>query len=306
MERLENAAHGGAGAATFVMDAQLEIDIPEGTPRPLAILSEYVRRYPRARKLAERLRADRGSEGFIDWPECCYAPLGAAQAIVRVERGGLPLDTGRALDAAVLSALMPWRMTKGIYRFDPDVLQSVWHTPVTSIPVGVLRSLPQWCCYVEIPPVSPATAFDPPDWHKNLRGFFVHLDWDVGGHHAELRLVLDRETGVQPLVINLDAPTVRGCWRSKVKEELILAGLSEEAAEASLSSEAAEFTASKMTELHAPLVSVALYLCSAEIGVANARDPGGETRPGNPEPRRTKKHGEKLFAAKDVREWKVT
>lgn len=41
-----------AEAAVSVLSGLLDLDLPEGTLRPLAILSEYGRRYPRARKHA--------------------------------------------------------------------------------------------------------------------------------------------------------------------------------------------------------------------------------------------------------------
>ncbi len=293
-----------AEATSSALDGLLGLDLPEGTPRPLAILSEYTRRYPRARKLAEVLREGKGSAQLGGWSEWCYLPLGAAQAIVCVDRGVGRLDTALALDAAVLGALLPWRITKGIYRFDPDVLQSLWSTPITGdIPTGVLRRLPEWCCYVKLPPVSPATTFDPPDWHRNLKGFFVHLEWDPLQNHPDFRLVLDRETGLLPTALKLDASTIRGCWRSTQKESLLLSGVSEEDAEAYLSGEDAEIAGDTMSDLIAPFVSVALYLCFAEPEIVPAR--GDNRRPGNPEPRRTKKHGEKLFAAQEVREWDV-
>ncbi len=299
-----------AAAAASVLSGLLDLDLPSGTPRPLAILSEYARRYPRARKLAEHFREGKGSAELGpmgSWPEWCYVPLGAAVAIVCAERGVQHLDTPLALDAAVLGALLPWRLTKGIYRIDPDVCQSLWQTPLTGeIPTRVLRHLPEWCCYVELPPAAPATAFDPPGWHENLKGFFVHLEWDAAQNHAELRLVLDRETGMMPLSLNLEASTVRGCWRSTRKESLLLSGVSEEEAEASLAGEEAGIVGDAMADLIAPFVSVALYLCSADPEITPASKAGGGTlRPGNPEPRRTKKHGEKLFAAQDVRKWDV-
>ncbi len=52
-----------------------------------------------------------------------------------------------------------------------------------------------------------------------------------------------------------------------------------------------------------PLLNTTLYLCAANAEISAAD--GSERRPANPVPKRTKKRGEKLFAAQEVREWDV-
>jgi hypothetical protein len=70
--------------------------------------------------------------------------------IVAEGRASLPLE--RAFDPMILAALCAWRMGKGVYRFDPDLLQELWETPVTGeIPGEILLHLPEWCVYLELP-----------------------------------------------------------------------------------------------------------------------------------------------------------
>jgi hypothetical protein len=43
-----------------------------------------------------------------------------------------------------IAALAGWRVAQGVYRFDPDLFDSVWDTPLdTRIPGEVLFRLPE-------------------------------------------------------------------------------------------------------------------------------------------------------------------
>src|SRR5208337_4031741 len=84
----------------------------------------------------------------------------------------------------ILGALAAWRVTQGIYRFDPTTYDVLWKTPVTGdIPTEVLFHLPEWCVYIPAPDQT---------WQgSTLNGFFVHLECDMNDRRTELRLVLD-------------------------------------------------------------------------------------------------------------------
>jgi hypothetical protein len=66
-------------------------------------------------------------------------------------RASFPLE--RAYDPMILSALCAWRMGKGVYRFDPDLLDELWGTPVSGDIPGerancqrrAIRPLPTSC-----------------------------------------------------------------------------------------------------------------------------------------------------------------
>ena len=86
----------------------------------------------------------------------------------------------------ILGALAAWRVTQGIYRFDPTTFDALWKTPVNGdIPTEVLFHLPEWC-------VSASRTRDQ-TWHgATLNGFFAHLEFDMNDRcGTELRLVLD-------------------------------------------------------------------------------------------------------------------
>jgi hypothetical protein len=149
--------------------------------------------------LAAALRSRRGKDGFPDWPDCCYVPAWYVERhIVAEGRASFPLE--RAYDPMILAALCAWRMGKGIYRFDPDLLQELWETPVTGEIAGeILLRLPEWCVYLELP--GHALGKDMP-----IQGCFAFIDWEPRFARAELCLIADTpEHGLLPA-----APIVLG------------------------------------------------------------------------------------------------
>ena len=85
-----------------------------------------------------------------------------------------------------IAALAGWRAAQGVYRFDPDLFDSVWDTPLdTRIPGEVLFRLPEWWVYIYIMP--PGCVFA----ERSLGGFLAYLDYDAGSGRTELRLLPD-------------------------------------------------------------------------------------------------------------------
>jgi len=256
-------------------------------PRPKQHLIAAARRYPGAWRQADAFRADRGKD-LPDWPDWCFLPLGGWYAIVSAdaEVGRLGLEHGAEVgDIGRLAALGAWRMTQGIYRFDPDLFAAVAGTPVEGdLPGDLFYRLPEWCVYVETPG---QRGLDAP-----LHGFFAHLEWDANTGRPELRLVLDTETGLQPLPVHIGQWPLEEAMQRTVAEAKRQAVFHGATAVTAALSERIDFRLD-------PLVSLLLYLCSesAEVG-------DGTQRPRNPEPKRTKK-GWRLFAPDKTAVWEV-
>lgn len=273
------------------------VQVPSGTLRPLAIMTEYGRRYPHAWKQAAKLRAAKGSPQLGNWPNWCFLPMAGAAAIV-CSVGSL--SPSQVPEVAPLAALIDWRMTKGIYRFDRDVLQEIFKTPLDKdLPIELLFRAPEWCVYVEMPE-NGVLEGAPAASYERLRGFFAHLEWDVNAKHAELRFLLDYEQGLAAHMVNLTRPTLEQCLVDTFEEGIDIAGTSlSKLPDRALVDEGSRAYA----ELLAPLVSTYLYLCSTNPEIYAAD--GSDSLPGNPVPRRTKKHSREIFAAKGVGEWNV-
>src|SRR5262245_50136983 len=95
--------------------------------RPRMILDSFSRIYPEARRQVDDLRFQRKQLG--DWPDRCFLPLAGVCAVVS---GGRPVAPGKQVEhIGILGALAAWRVTQGIYRFDPTTFDALWDTPVT-------------------------------------------------------------------------------------------------------------------------------------------------------------------------------
>lgn len=117
-----------------------------------------------------------------DWPTWCFLPT---SEIGRLIGGMREVDPSVGAKLNSIAALAGWRVTQGVYRFDPDLFDSVWHTPLdTQIPGEVLFRLPEWCVYI----MTPGCVFA----ERSLGGFFAYLDYDAGSGRTELRLLLDQ------------------------------------------------------------------------------------------------------------------
>jgi len=243
-------------------------------PRPKRHLIAMGKRYPDAWRLVDDMRADRGIS-LPTWPEWCFIPLAGPYAIV--SRGGaLPLEL--AEDVARLGALAAWRVTQGIYRFDPDLYRALLATPIQgNIPVDIILRLPEWCVYIE----TPGYMFGKDELH----GFFAHLESDANDGRIELRLLLDMGDeldDLMPLPLHMTGSVAESLTAMAEEAERQARRLGMETPPEALGA------VGQMAPYVAPLVSLVLYLCSA------AAEYIGDRRPSKPRPVKTKR-GHRYF-----------
>lgn len=272
------------------------------THRAREILAAVGRAYPRAWSQADELRAARGAT-LPAWPAWCYLPLHGAYAIV--SGGGdnrVPFE--RAHHTAILGAITAWRMTQGIYRYDPALYEAVASTPLErDIPTDPLYRLPEWCIYIETPDqVWPVAGESRP-----IHGVWAHIDWDSrieGRAHHELRLVLDTartpEEALDPLHGCIPIPLILGAGGIADSIERVVASGAREAAKHGMTVPPELTEARGIAPVLAPLVSLVLYLCADEAEIGD-----GRARPASPEPKRTRRSGYRMFAADGPRVWDV-
>lgn len=248
------------------------------TCRPREHLRAAGQLYPQAWKQVDLFRASRGKE-IPTWPDWCFLPLSAAYAIVCADMGvGRITDPTTIGDVSRLCALATWRVTQGVYRFDPALFPRLWETPVAGdIPVEVLYHLPEWCVYVETP-------------GQFMHGFFAHLEWDVPHQRPELRLLLDAEESLSPVILHLGQQSLLECVAQAVDQAKTYATL--------LGAVVPDGAAGMVAELVEPCLSLLLYLCS------QAAEIDGQGKPGNPKPKKTSK-GWRMFPADQPKMWDV-
>lgn len=263
--------------------------------RPKRHLEYYSKLYPSAWKQVDQFRAGRG-KALPFWPDWCFMPLSGAYAIVSMEaeaqgiditsEQGLPL----ANDVGIIGALAAWRVTQGVYRFDPDVYRAVIDAPITGdLPHNVLFNLPEWCVYIETP--------DLQFFNLRLSGFFAYLEYDPGNARKELRFVLDCAT---PEPVLISTMLHLGPWSLLKSVERMKQEEARQAERFGLPTHPASPKLHKTLESgFSPLVSLLLYICTVngEIGE-------GDRKPTKPRAKKTKK-GYRMFPAPKVSVWDV-
>lgn len=256
-------------------------------PRPSLLLRKISKRYPNAWRIYDQFRQDRGKGYLPNWPDWCYCPMAAAHAVLS-GAGHFDDGLGSLEEVQTLAALSAWRVSQGIYRFDPDIISAITTTPIDTIPVEVLYHLPEWCVYVEAPP---NMHFDT----TPLSGFFAHLEWNANTGRQELRLLLDCADGnIIGLPLKLDQPTLDlACcpiWSQSNHElkEFSLKHLGQ----------TPEDIARQFAGSVAPMLNLVLYLCTVNA------DFGGQRHPTRPQAKRTK-NGWRLFPPDNPTVWEM-
>lgn len=227
------------------------------THRAKRILDSVTRAYPGAWLQLDRFRQDQGESPDFGWPDWCYMPIAGGYAVVSGGGDGrVPL--GKAHHPAILAALGAWRMTQGIYRFDPALMPALLATPLDGdIPAQHLQHLPEWCVYIEL-----EEAELPPD----LRGAWVHLEYDVNAAAPEFRAILDMARdprqpfardglGILPLPLAGTIEQSLDALEASAQRQAERLGVPH--------APACSAERSATRRLLEPLLSLALYLCAA-------------------------------------------
>lgn len=225
------------------------------THRAKRILDAVAHSYPGAWATFDRFRRERGP-GF-DWPAWCYMPIAGGYAVV--SGGGdrrVPLP--HAHHPAIVTALGAWRMTQGIYRFDPALLPVLLDTPLEGdIPVEHLQRLPEWCVYIEL---------EQAGIREGLHGAWVHLEHDANTGSAELMAVLDcARDPRQPLAHDGGLETLALPLAGSIEESLAALERSAQQQAQRVGLAWSGLTPEDIRQARSliePLLSLALYLCA--------------------------------------------
>jgi hypothetical protein len=100
------------------------------------------------------------------------------------------------LGAAQVAGLAAWRMTKGIFRFNPEFATCLLMTPMNPAIKGyVMVRLPQWCVYIEgVEAMS----------RQGVHGFWAFVDHDET-QALTLHLLLEEANRIRHVAIALNA-----------------------------------------------------------------------------------------------------
>ena len=244
-----------------------------------------------------------------DWPAHIFVPqeealaelpetlreLGGQQAIN--DFAEYSLDEMLLVVAAGLT-WASWRMTQGIYRFDPALYPHLIATEGgAAVPANVLMQLPEWCIYIETPGLKiPALMENRPD--ANLYGAWIRLDIDNDPGGGPMLVITADSDLADPLIPLTQIVYLGGTVAAGIQASIQKVQQGPTKRDGKLYN--IESAAEKMRQWIGPVVNLALYLCAAPEFSRN----GQAATPANPSPKKTKR-GTKLFAADGPAVWDV-
>lgn len=246
---------------------------------PLQHLQAVTESFPKMSPWVATCLKDKGKADEPDWPNWCFMPMGAWQALIYVKHRAATSDEQKlqdALDVGVLSAVGTWRYSQGIYRFDADLLAALAESDLSGeLPSKLFRRLPEWCVYIETPGLT---------WlGSELYGFWAHMEWDFNYKREELRLVFNTDDGLFTQPLHLGKWSIEEALRKTW--EFTLANAQTENWAGFLSMDMLG-KSSPIEELK-PLISILLYLCSDEPDFDPLRMP--QSMPSRPALKKGKK-----------------
>jgi len=179
--------------------------------------------------------------------------------------GAIAADEGvrgtASVHTEIVTALEAWRVTQGIYRFDPDLLLAIVDTPLDGmIPTEHFQRLPEWCCYIELADTDMRLG------EQKMHGAWVHIEYDMVEKQAEFRAIYDvardpRQPFAQDGLCCAPPLVLAGDMRQALDE--LVAACTESSRKAGLSptAEIEDYLRMHMEDLR-DLISIALYLCT--------------------------------------------
>lgn len=162
-------------STTAIQPVQVNYPAEKDIVLPERVLHDFSQRYQGLWRMVEDVRANPQQRlGLRErWNQWCYLPVNVATScLAHLKRGAYSLQEAELLltrDARLACALAAWRMTKGVYSFDPDVLQELFASdPRDGLPEDVFLRMPEWCVYIPTPGVEVMKT--------PMHGFFAWID----------------------------------------------------------------------------------------------------------------------------------
>lgn len=263
-------------------------------PLPLQLLQQYTREFPDAWKLMASMYRERGEGVLPSWPDWCYCPVVASATIINTEKRTRTVTPQEELEyffrhpPATLSALGAWRITKGIYRFDPALYEEIIDMPLEEkLPVDIFLQLPEWCIYVETPGRG----------ENDMSGFFAFLEYDIPKERAELRLILvSKNLETFPVALHLGNWDIEESLSRSIREEMKERERLERKFHLPPEIPTDSESIRESSKTLAPIMNLILYICSVNADMPE--------RPAHPAKRRPTKKG-RIPAAEKVHTWDV-
>ena len=254
--------------------------------RPIQHLNKISKKYPNGWSQINMFRTSKGDD-LPDWPDWCFLPFAAWAAIVSEGRN---LTMQQAGDISILAALGTWRYTQGIYRFDNELYKELIKTEINSdLPSDLFFRLKEWCVYVDTP--------ENPDFY----GFFAHLEHDIKTGAPELRLLIDYEDSLTPIILHLGDWSVEKALGKSIQTSIeIQKNQNFPSALINTTEQFSPILIESQSKIAKQCISLLLYLCSEEPDI----DPVDNVYPKNPIPKKIK-NSFKFFPPNKPKMWGI-
>ena len=180
-------------------------------PAPVAILRK-VESDPNKLRFFQNMEHKRRqmlSQGTKTWASWCFFPntlfmtsLVRPDSLASIMSTIQKVVSQRGWGEAVRDwTMFTWRQTRGIYRFDETVYQSVARTQINKIPTEILYRLPEWCVFIENPGDITLRG-------ERVSGFFALITDDNTSQRLYLTAIRDDNRWLQSVGLDLSFKTI--------------------------------------------------------------------------------------------------
>ena len=253
-------------------------------------LAEIKQRFPSLWKEVDACRAELSRS----WPNWCFIPKDKLEAILDPY-----LPTGRNDDQQMenyyvirlVTVLTPWRASRNVYRFDPDIYQALIKTSLKGkLPLELLRKLPEWSVYIETP------------------GLLHPSGTAVEGFAASMNYTWNNDVVLYFVPFSKDKRFIRGFPLSEdlTIEEAVKKTVDDYHAmigDMNLSKHGNRINPEDEISFVSTMVNLLLYICQSGSEYLDVRCADGTDRlPARPSPKKTKK-GLRHFPPKRLTVW---
>lgn len=199
---------------------------------PKRVLKDFSRAFPRFFEEVAAVRAETrgGGEDFWNW---CYAPSALTTSVMReYPDGSLKSElVGEyvLVDQTLGAALAAWRLTKGVYAFDPTLLESLWSSgSADDIPRDVLKRMPEWCVFI----LTPGLLLDFRATKLECLGYFAWVDCKGAPYDSSLmrlcfELLVDPHVGDSSMLLAGASPRLAPALLQHLRGQDTSAGASQ-------------------------------------------------------------------------------
>jgi hypothetical protein len=177
--------------------------------------------------------------------------------------------------------LAPWRVSKNVYRFDPDIYRALIQTPIAShLPTELFFRLPEWAVYIETPDLD--TYFG-----GKCKGFLASLNFSAEAEGGVKLWLLSFTEDAPPFIDWLhlkDGTTIQESIARSLEAYYAMVS------NMKLSHRPEQYALNDVVSHVSKLLNLLLYICQVNSEYYDVRaSDGSERLPGNPLPAKTKR-----------------